>query len=207
MLTLGKKTKRRRSAIWPLLVAIALLLGGLYVLSLSFAPAIAPLIAVKPIVVNDLPAPAKSDNRVIIPKLGVNIPYAPGEESLDRGAQWRKPENGNPETGGNFIIAAHRFSIQPTPMGTVEKSPFYNIDKLAVGDKIIVDYLGTRYAYQIDRLFDVKPSQVEIEAASDTPKLTLYSCELGGSNAGRVVITATPLGKVALTASSGTSSN
>ena len=98
----------------------------------------------------------------------------------------------------NFIIAAHRFSIQPTPLGTIEKSPFYSIDKLVVGDKIIVDYEGARYAYEITATFNVTPNQTEIEAASEEPKLTLYSCELDGSAGGRVVINAKPLGKVAL---------
>ena len=198
MLMIGKQTRRRRIGKIVPTVAIVLLAGGLYLLTLTFAPAVAPLIARKSITVSALPAPEKTENRIIIPKLGVNIPYAPGVESLDRGAQWRHPERGNPVDGGNFIIAAHRFSIQPTPQGTVEKSPFYSIDKLIVGDKIIIDYLGTRYAYAIDKIFSVKPDQTEIEAVSDTPKLTLYSCELDGSAAGRIVITATLLGKVAL---------
>ena len=152
----------------------------------------------KPIEVRSLPAPQATDNRVIIPKIGVNIPYDKGAASLDRGAEWRYPERGNPEKGGNFIIAAHRFSIQPTPQGTIEKSPFYHIDKLAVGDKIVIDYIGTRYGYEIEKIFTVKPTQVEIEAPSTDAKLTLYTCELDGSDAGRVVVVAKPLGKVAL---------
>lgn len=179
-------------------IAIALLASGVYLLSLVGAPTVAPLIAMKPIDVKKLPAPKKSESRIVIPKIGVDIPYAPGAASLDRGAQWRWPDRGNPDRGGNFIIAAHRFSIQPTPMGTIEKSPFYNIDKLVVGDKIVVDYLGTRYAYEINKKFDVKSTQVEIENPSETPKLTLYSCELGGSEAGRIVVTAAPIGAVAI---------
>ena len=205
MLAIRKqKNKRRALTTGITLTAIGLLCGGMYLLSLVAAPSVAPLITLKPISVNALPAPSVAENRIVIPKIGVNIAYAPGAASLDRGAQWRFPERGNPATGGNFIIAAHRFSIQPTPQGTVEKSPFYNIDRLVVGDKIVVDYKGDRYAYQIDKTFEVKPSQTEIEATSDTPKLTLYSCELGGSDAGRVVITATPLGKVALTSNTTT---
>lgn len=173
--------------------------GGLYLLGLIAAPTVAPLIVMKPIDVKALPAPKETDNRIIIPKIGVDIGYDVGTTALDRGAQWRYPERGNPDTGGNFIIAAHRFSIQPTPQGTIEKSPFYNIDKLNTGDKIVVDFKGTRYAYEITKKFDVKPTQVEIEAPSEEPKLTLYSCELGGSEAGRIVIVATPLGQIALT--------
>ena len=180
------------------LVAVSLMAGGLYTLSLVAAPTIAPLVAMKPIDVKTLPAPQKRDNRVVIPKIGVNIVYAPGQASLDKGAEWRYPERGNPEKGGNFIIAAHRFSIQPTPQSTIEKSPFFNIDKLVIGDKIVIDYEGARYGYEVTKIFDVKPTQIEIEAPSDEAKLTLYSCELGGSEAGRIVYIAKPLGLVAV---------
>ena len=182
------------------IVATILLIGGSYILTLVGAPAVAPLITMKPISVNALPAPAKSDDRIIIPKIGVNIAYGEGKASLDKGAEWRYPERGNPENGGNFIIAAHRFSIQPTPLSTIEKSPFYSIDKLIVGDKIVVDYKGTRYGYEINKVTSVSAEQTQIEAPSEEPKLTLYSCELDGSNAGRVVLTAKPLGKVAVQA-------
>ncbi|AGL62027.1 putative sortase family protein [Candidatus Saccharimonas aalborgensis] len=196
------KIKKRRSIGIPRIAllgtALLLLSGGLYLLLLVASPSLAPLITMKPIEVRSLPAPQATDNRVIIPKIGVNIPYDKGAASLDRGAEWRYPERGNPEKGGNFIIAAHRFSIQPTPQGTIEKSPFYHIDKLAVGDKIVIDYIGTRYGYEIEKIFTVKPTQVEIEAPSTDAKLTLYTCELDGSDAGRVVVVAKPLGKVAL---------
>ena len=196
------KIKKRRSIGIPRIAllgtALLLLSGGLYLLLLVASPSLAPLITMKPIEVRSLPAPQATVNRVIIPKIGVNIPYDKGAASLDRGAEWRYPERGNPEKGGNFIIAAHRFSIQPTPQGTIEKSPFYHIDKLAVGDKIVIDYTGTRYGYEIEKIFTVKPTQVEIEAPSTDAKLTLYTCELDGSDAGRVVVVAKPLGKVAL---------
>lgn len=192
-----KHTSRLRSG-GLTFVAIVLLSTGAYVLSLVAAPTIAPMVAMRPINVNNLPAPTATDNRIVIPKIGVNIMYGEGEAALNRGAQWRFPDRGNPATGGNFIIAAHRFTIAPTPGETVAKSPFYNIDKLIAGDKIVVDYSGIRYGYEITKKFDVKPTQVEIEAPSEESKLTLYSCELGGSDAGRVVITAKPLGRVQL---------
>jgi sortase A len=186
------------------LFATVFLFGGAYVLSLVGAPAVAPLIVMKPINVNALPAPTSTQDRIIIPKIGVNIAYAPGQSSLDKGAQWRYPERGNPEMGGNFIIAAHRFSIQPTPFGTIEKSPFYNVDKLTASDKIVIDYKGTRYGYEISSIKSVQNDTVEIEAPSEDAKLTLYSCELDGSSGGRVVLVAKPLGKVAVSGSQST---
>ena len=180
-------------------VSLALLITGSYLLLLVGAPTYAPYISKIPIDVAILPAPKNDINRIVIPKIGVNIAFAPGEESLDKGAQWRYPERGNPEKGGNFIIAAHRFSIQPTPQDTIEKSPFYGIDKLQPGDKIVVDYNGTRYGYEINGTKNVESTDIGIEDESEEAKLTLYSCELDGSTAGRIVLLAKPLGTVALT--------
>jgi sortase A len=184
-----------------LILAILLLLSGLYLLALTLAPTYYANFLMKPIDVKTLPEPTAKDNRIIIPKIGVNIPYGTnGQASLDAGAEWRYPERGNPEKGGNFIIAAHRLTIKPTPQETVIKSPFYNIDKLAVDDKIIVDYSGKRYGYQIDKIFNVKPTDVYIEATTAEARLTLYTCELDGSDSGRVVVYAHPLGEVTVSA-------
>lgn len=199
MLHIQTRTKRRAYiSVAITIVAILALIAGLYILSLVFAPAIAPMVSHKSIDVKKLPAPAAKDNRIVIPKIGVNIKYAPGVAALNAGAEWRYPDRGNPEKGGNFIIAAHRLTIQPTPWATVEKSPFYNIDKLAIGDKVVIDYSGARYGYNISKIFNVTPNQVEIEAPSETPQLTLYSCDLTGAATGRVVIIAEPMGKVAV---------
>lgn len=179
------------------ILALVALSAGLYLLSLVLAPSIAPLIANKPIDAASLPAPKTNENRIIIPKIGVNIHYAPGTESLDRGAEWRYPDRGNPSDGGNFIVAAHRLSIQPTPQGTVEKSPFYRVDQLVIDDQVLIDYNGKRYLYKISKISNVKPTQVEIEAPSDTPILTMYTCTLGGASDGRVVVVAEPVGEVA----------
>lgn len=172
--------------------------AGIYMLVLVSAPIVAPSFAYKPINVATLPSPEKSQNRIVIPKLGVNIPYDTGAAALDQGAEWRAPDSGNPSEGGNFVIAAHRFSIQPTPLSTVQKSPFYHIEKLQQGDKIVVDYEGTRYGYEVTKQYIVKPTQTEIEDRTELAKLTLYSCELEGAGGDRIVVEAVKLGEVAL---------
>lgn len=176
-----------------------MLAGGVYILALVAAPVAAPLLVTKPIDVKTLPEPKETVDRIVIPKIGVNIAYATGAASLDRGAEWRSPTSGNPLDGGNFVIAAHRFSIQPTPQGTIEKSPFYHIDKLQVGDKVVIDYKGKRYGYEVTKEFTVKPSQIEIEARTNDPTLTLYSCGLDGAEGDRFVVQAKRLGEVATT--------
>ena len=172
-------------------------MGGLYSLALVTSPALADIVR-PPVDISKVPAPKIDENRIIIPKIGINIMFGEGTESLDRGAEWRYPDRGNPEKGGNFIIAAHRFSLQPTPTATIQKSPFYNIDKLGVGDKIVVDYNGKRYGYAVQEIKTVAPTAIEIEAPSGAAKLTLYSCSLDGAASDRVVLVSKPLGLVAL---------
>ena len=193
MLSMHQKSKRQsiRSTIVMTLSLIALA-TGLYLLSLTLSPMIVPMAAHTEIDTKTLKKPEPTHNQIIIPKIGVTVNYAPDESALNKGAQWRHPERGNPARGGNFIIAAHRLSIQPTPKATIEKSPFYNINKLAIGDTILVDYVGKRYSYTISKIFNVKPDQVEIEDESIDPILTLYSCDLTGAATGRVVIIAEP---------------
>jgi sortase A len=52
------------------------------------------------------------------------------------------------------------------------------------------DGKGKRYTYYVDKIFDVKPTQTEIEAPSKDAKLTLYTCSLGGSSDVRLVLIA-----------------
>jgi len=111
-------------------------------------------------------------------------------EVLEEGAWHRLPENGNPVDGGNFVLAAHRLEIGWTPGQTKKMSPFYNIDKLNVGDEIVVFYNKNRYSYTIDKIYEVEPSATYIENRTSRPKMTLYTCTLKGAADGRVVIEA-----------------
>jgi sortase A len=131
-----------------------------------------------------------TENRLYIPKLKLNVPYGDTEDALNSGAWHRYPERGDPEKGGNFILAGHRFEMGWTYQEISKKSPFYHIDQLQVGDAIFIDFGGKRYQYAIEDRLRVKPTQVEIEAPSDNPKLTLYTCTLGGEMDGREVVIA-----------------
>lgn len=178
-----------------LVVAIGCLAGGVYLLILVLTPNVPVLFPVEPINAKELPKP--TGDKVYIPKIGVSVDLnTGGAETLEKGAWHRFPERGNPTIGGNFIISAHRFSLGATPGQTRQKSPFYHIDKLVVGDQILVDFQGKRYGYEITEEKSVKPNQVEIEAESEEPKLTLYTCTLKGESDGREVFIAKPLGEV-----------
>lgn len=189
-----------RSRLRPLAIGLAILMlaAGLYVLITALMPffMVHTVNPTSNTTVAKLEATATeipTENRLYIPKIDINLPYEQGDERvMEHGAWWRRPENGNPKDGGNFILSAHRFIMGLTPEQTLRKSPFYNIDKLALDDEITIDYQSERYVYVISKIYAVKPNAVEIENRTDEPQLTLYSCTLGGAADGREVIVATP---------------
>lgn len=172
-----------------------LLCAGIYGLVLVFSPRlpITQLGATSPIELNTRDDAGDERDRIQIPRMNLEVPYFRGDAtSLDKGAWHRYPERGDPRNGGNFILSAHRFSIGFTPAETRNRSPFYSLDVLQVGDEIRVYFEHTWYEYRVSELKSVKPEAVEIEYPSSAPKLTLYSCSLAGSADGRYVIIATP---------------
>jgi LPXTG-site transpeptidase (sortase) family protein len=178
-----------------LIFGITSLVAGAYILLLAFAPALPPLwIFGTQQVKVDLTQikPGERGNRLYIPAINVDVAIGEGNDPsvLDSGAWHRQPQNGNPIDGGNFVLSAHRFAMGLTPAHTLAKSPFYNIDKLFTGDEIFVDYQRARYTYKVTKRYDVPRTAVEIEARSGAPKLTLYSCDLRGEQAGRIVLEA-----------------
>ena len=193
-LHLESATKRRKNYILPI-IAVIMIASGIYLLVLISTPLImSQTINPKNNSTSQLISKTKdkiTENRLYIPKIDINLPYASGgAETMEHGAWWRKPVNGNPKDGGNFVLSAHRFIMGLTPRQTLRKSPFYNIDKLMVGDEMVIDYNGARYIYVISEKRSVKPEAIEIEQRTDQPQLTLYSCTLGGANDGRDVLIA-----------------
>lgn len=181
-----------------MLLALSMILGGFYILVSSSTPWIQSHL-IDPVNNSTSRLLAASseqkitENRLYIPKIDINLPYNTGNaEVMEHGAWWRQPNNGNPRDGGNFVLSAHRFIMGLTPEQTLRKSPFYNINRLQIGDEITVDFDGKRYIYTISEIFKVKPEDVHIENRTAQPRLTLYSCTLGGAQDGREVFIATP---------------
>ncbi len=177
------------------IVAIIFLVGGIYVAYLSLFAAgheIHSSATSQAQYVRENAPKVDSQDTLIIPKISVNAPINPGgKATLDNGAIWhRQPQNGNPVDGGNFVLAGHRYQFAITPDRTIQNSVLYDLDKLKLGDKILVDWQKKRYTYKVTKIYSVKPNAVEIEERSSEPKMTLYTCTLAGSTDGRIVIEA-----------------
>jgi len=139
----------------------------------------------------ELSAPMPSENRLVIPKIKVDVEIVQGntEDALLRGV-WHRPNTGDPEYGGNFVITGHRFRYLP-PNNTT----FYNLDKLTVGDVLIVYYNGIEYDYSVSESFVVLPEQLEVESDLGYDVITLYTCTPIWTSSKRLVVRALPIQK------------
>lgn len=135
------------------------------------------------------------NNTIVINDIGVvmEIFSENSQYALEKGAWHRRSYQGNPEIGGNFIVTAHRYGFGWTPDKVAKNSGFYHINKLDIGDTITIYWNKKRYDYKIETKYSSHPNDYKIEAQTTEPLLTLYTCSLGGSSDGRVIIRARPV--------------
>ncbi len=129
-----------------------------------------------------------SDNRIVIPKIGVDNQIVEGadERSLYRGI-WHLPTSSTPDRGGNTVLTGHRFQYLAGPR------TLYLLDQMQIGDAIIVYWKGAEYDYVIKERRIVNPDAVEILANTDNPRLTLFTCTPLFSTKQRLVLIADPI--------------
>ena len=122
-------------------------------------------------------------NRLVIPSM--NLDEEISEGSTIRAARehpWRRPLSSTPEYGGNTVIVGHRWTY-----GTV-RDVFYHMDKMQVGDRFAVYWKQVEYTYEVSEIKIVPPSEVSIEAQTDEPTLTLYTCTPLWTSKSRLVV-------------------
>jgi len=174
---------------------------ALYILIFPFYPEIIYKFSVKPAVsqiasqttsgvaVAMLPSAENLElgNRLIIPKIGVDIPIVDSQNStwaLARGA-WRLPETSTPDQGSNTAIAGHRFKYLPPNNLT-----FYLLDKLQAGDGLVIVWSGKEYDYQVVESKIVPPSEVSVLAPTEKAIITLITCDPIWTQKNRLIVIA-----------------
>lgn len=121
---------------------------------------------------------------IYIPSIGVDLPLnamaSTGDQPpLDRGPSWMQ-QTGTAGRPGNCVIAGHRSTYT---------QPFHDLDQLAAGDIVVItDPEGASYTYQVDRVFPVSPSQVEVMNATPDATFTLITCHPLGSSRQRLIV-------------------
>lgn len=128
-------------------------------------------------------------NMLIIPAVGIDVRIVEGstDKALDYGA-WHRPGTGDPVSGSNMVITGHRFKYLPPSNLT-----FYHLDKVKVGDEVIVWWEDKEYEYTVEKKFEVTPDKIEVEAGTAEPQLTLYTCTPLWTARRRLIIVAKPV--------------
>lgn len=133
-------------------------------------------------------APITDGDKLFIPRMELEERiYGGGEENLDKGV-WHVDGTSTPDGGGNTVLVGHRFTYRD-PTGGV----FYHLDKVAVGDAVVVHWQGKAYEYKVAEVKVVPADEVSVEADTARPRLTIYTCTPLWSVANRLVVIANPL--------------
>jgi sortase A len=137
------------------------------------------------------PVPGDAVALLQIPKIGLEkaVVEGTGVPDLKKGPGHYV---GTPMPGqsGNAAIAGHR---------TTYGAPFWSLDELAPGDKIMVTTRQGRFTYVVDGSQVIKPSQNEVLRNEDGNHLTLTTCNPRFSARQRLVVKATLAGTPAVT--------
>lgn len=152
-----------------------------------------------------LPNVGPPENRLIIPKLGLNIPLViPPHEALLQ-EDWRKleadiqealqsgvihyPGTARPGQAGNFFITGHS-SYYPWAKGKF-KTVFARLSQLAIGDEYWVYYNGDKHRYVVNEKKEVRPTNVSVlDQPFDKRLGTLMTCVPVGTTLRRLILTA-----------------
>lgn len=147
------------------------------------------------------------DTRVVIPRIGINVPVVTvsSEALIDR--DWDKleqqiqealrdgvvhyPSTAFPDEKGNVVITGHS-SYFPWDPGRF-KDVFALLHQVQVGDKVYMYYKQKKYTFEVYETKVVLPNQVDVLTQNGEDKLTLITCTPVGTNLKRLVVTAKPV--------------
>lgn len=152
-----------------------------------------------------LPDVGPPENRVIIPKLNLNIPlvtpsyqnllsenWTGVEEDIQDALQHgvvHYPGTARPGQAGNFFVTGHS-SYYPWAPGKY-KNVFARLHDLDIGDEYWVYYGGDKHRYVVREKQEVKPSNVRVlDQPLDKRTATLMTCTPVGTTLRRLIVTA-----------------
>ena len=140
----------------------------------------------------DAPPPAPTGKAVAIiriPKIGVDkaVVQGVGLPDLKKGPG-HYPQTPLPGQPGNAAIAGHR---------TTYGAPFYSLNELNPGDKILVTTAQGAFEYRVRESKVVKPSEVSVLDPTPDNRLTLTTCNPRFSAAQRLIVVSDLIGAAA----------
>lgn len=151
-------------------------------LSITPVPTIAPSAAPE---ATKAPTPTPIRDRLVIAKGNINMPVFLGdtEKTLNKGG-WLFPSTSRPEIGGNSVIFGHRYMYRPPKSNT-----FWNLDKVAIGDEMVLYWKGKEYTYKVFETKVIEPTDLSVIQPTSDSRLTVITCTPLFSTKQRLVVT------------------
>jgi sortase A len=125
------------------------------------------LVQALPVIAVPTPGPQQAV-RIVIPAIGVDAPVIQGDswEQLRKGVG-QHVGTADPGQEGNLVVSAHN---------DIFGEIFRDLDKLAVGDEIIIHTVARQYVYRVADSRIVQPTEVSVMAPTQNATATLISC-------------------------------
>lgn len=124
-------------------------------------------------------------DRLIIAKGKINMPVFLGdtEKVLNKGG-WLFPTTSRPDLGGNSVIFGHRYKFLPPISNTL-----YNLDKVEIGDELVLVWQGKEYKYKVFEKKIVEPTDLSVIQPTQEARLTVITCTPIFTTKQRLVVT------------------
>ena len=145
---------------------------------------------------------APPDDRILVPRIGQNVPIVRVPTDMLLRKDWAAlekqiqealrhgvvhfPGTAFPGEPGNIVLTGHS-SYFPWDPGRF-KDVFALLHQVNVGDKVIVYHEQKKYEYQVYEKKVVKPSQVDVLTQKGESRLTLITCTPVGTDLNRLVL-------------------
>lgn len=142
-------------------------------------------------------AVVSKDPRIIIPKIGVDVPVVYDEPKVDEESYQKALERGvvrlgtsaDPGTKGNVVIGGHSSNNVFNSGGY--KYAFVNLKRLDKGDIFYLNFKGKRYTYKVTVAKKIiSPKDTSVLAQTKVPTVTLFTCDPPGTNINRLIVQA-----------------
>ena len=173
---------------------------------LKLLPSLATAGASEGNILSILPLVGPPDNRIIIPKLDLNVPLVSPSYTALLAGDWPQvekdiqealqggvvhyPGTANPGQAGNFFVTGHSSYYPWAPGGY--KTVFARLHALEPGDEYWVYFGGDKHRYVVKAKKEVSPSDITVlDQPSDKRTATLMTCTPVGTTLRRLIINAT----------------
>lgn len=144
--------------------------------------------------------------RIIIPRLGTNVPIKPVTENNLFKQNWfglekdiqaalldgvvHYPGTPTPNKSGNVVLTGHS-SYYPWNPGRY-KDVFAVLHNINIGDEIVMFHKQKKYSYTVTQIEKIYPEDVKVLGDAGDDRLTLITCTPIGTNIKRLIVTAKP---------------